>query len=219
MFRIIHPNRWFIWTIALIVMIFIVVWGAIQRYAIEQETEITGQNSLLGRETSKLDTTGWKTYRNEKYGFEVKYPNDWATFEQTDKGFDVSSSSEPWIWSAQNQVGPPAHWREISLYLNENQSDAFNYYTEKFEREMQSGSYQVCSSKKTINGVEGKKALAYICNPAYGLERVGNYNTLVEVNNTEVLGLYATYGNATEGSVKSTFNTMLSTLTFFEPKR
>ena len=74
MFKIIHPNRWLIWTVALIVMIFIVVWGAIERYAIEQETEITGQNSLLGRETSKLDTTGWKTYRNEQYGFEFKYP-------------------------------------------------------------------------------------------------------------------------------------------------
>ena len=41
MFRIIHPNRWFIWTISLIVMIFIVVWGAIQRYAIEQEYQYT----------------------------------------------------------------------------------------------------------------------------------------------------------------------------------
>ena len=88
MFRIIHPNRWFIWTIALIVMIFIVVWGAVERYAIEQETETAGQNSLLGRETSKLDTTGWKTYRGENFGLvnsvglelpglELRYPPEW----------------------------------------------------------------------------------------------------------------------------------------------
>ena len=28
-------------------------------------------------ETPKDETADWKTYRNTKYGYEIKYPNDW----------------------------------------------------------------------------------------------------------------------------------------------
>lgn len=82
MLRIIHPNRWFIWTIALIVMVFIVVWGAVQRYAIEQEYGYTAdeiyysiriQRKQTPPEQSSIDTSDWKTYRNEEYGFGFRY--------------------------------------------------------------------------------------------------------------------------------------------------
>ena len=47
---------------------------------IEKTTQgILGQQVVRpeGKLKQEIDTSDWKTYRNEEYGFEVKYPNDW----------------------------------------------------------------------------------------------------------------------------------------------
>jgi len=44
-------------------------------------------------ETEDIDTSNWQTYRNEEYGFEIKYPREWQINKLPDPkaGFVVSS--------------------------------------------------------------------------------------------------------------------------------
>lgn len=45
-------------------------------------SKIDKELSSLSTEVSKpIDTSNWKTYKNEKYGFEIKYPKSWVMAE------------------------------------------------------------------------------------------------------------------------------------------
>jgi hypothetical protein len=48
----------------------------------------------MGRETA-LDTADWKTYRNEEYGFEFRYPKDYTIDKSNVKSINISRDIEP----------------------------------------------------------------------------------------------------------------------------
>ena len=49
-----------------------------------------------------IDTSNWKTYRNEEYGFEVKYPNNWIL---TVRGEEANLADGFFISKGKSRIG------------------------------------------------------------------------------------------------------------------
>lgn len=80
MTRLTHLDRWFVWTIAIIIMVAILLLGAIQRFSIEQDILISEQEIVYSvklrdiRKNPPIDISDWKNYHSDKYQLEFKYP-------------------------------------------------------------------------------------------------------------------------------------------------
>lgn len=85
-------------------------------------------NPLVSPSTSaslSVDTTGWKIYRNEKYGFEVTYPVDWKIvtvaggIALSEKSIASARTSIIAFTSDFGQNEAPHHYQEIDEVATE----------------------------------------------------------------------------------------------------
>lgn len=106
MFSTLHPNRWILYAVAFPIVIFELLMWQIGLYAIEQRyapyaTDAQASDLIYqihkNRRGSKLDISGWKTYRNEKYGFEFQYQKDFSIKELT-KGEGIRGDYDLFFW-------------------------------------------------------------------------------------------------------------------------
>jgi len=71
--------------------------------------------------TNELDTSNWKTYRNEEYGFEFRYPSQWEAIEglvHVHK-YDLSSATNAiFIPIVRGTQYSPAYYSEVEFYVS-----------------------------------------------------------------------------------------------------
>ena len=83
----------------------------LEKFDREQVLEELNQILSTFKFINTKDTTNWKTYRNEKYGFEFKYPDDW-TIEETSMGVLFLSSQD----RKNRQIEDP-HFHTFSMFV------------------------------------------------------------------------------------------------------
>lgn len=69
MFKVIHPNRWFFWTIAFLVACGLFLLSAIHQTSLELD-ELTAELAFPA-------SSGWKVFHSAEMGFEIRYPATW----------------------------------------------------------------------------------------------------------------------------------------------
>ncbi len=84
-YKELHPNRPFFYFLAISIIILLGVYYYSQLFVIELD-EIP-QTEIQSQITD--ETADWKTYRNEEYGFEFKYPTEWVVRDNSSVSTDL----------------------------------------------------------------------------------------------------------------------------------
>ena len=149
--------------------------------------------------TPQIDTSDWKTYRNETMGFEVKYPNTWHVRQITGIGPESVSLDET------PQVGKPnvsvQFW--VQRQINQKGLSIGEWYTDQAAK-IQS------APPSTTNTVIGGR-------PAIRTETVGtlgrNYAFFTSLNKTDIFEITITQASSQQ-QLDQRYGNILSTIRF-----
>lgn len=209
--RIVHPNRGMLYFLAISIAILLGVYYAAQLYVIDEEArdvEASFINTQSVKNTDALreeNIQNWKTYRNEQYGFEFKYPEDISLKTDT-SGYIIISERN--VVDAKELTISSLRRKDSTRTLAEFVHN-YNGYDEE-DIHTQFGN----ENKEFINGIE-----VYTFEEYYGSRSEAHYFFLKN-KNEGVDALYVLYANENPMDIPfKKFQQILSSFKFFEPKR
>ncbi len=136
-----------------IIIILIIVAGGIYWFSQNKSVAPISPTDLIS-----VDTSDWQTYRNEKYGFELKYPKDWeiSVYDPTSRDVDGPTFS---IFVKNNLVP-----EKPTLAFSLGGPSYYNYRVKKYQlSKNQDGTISIVSEQLVPSDVFGQEN---IDNPA-----------------------------------------------------